>query len=510
VPLASPGSAAVAGYVGVEVPLSLFAAGTAQDEGTIIELTITAVVAAALLVLLFVDRFVRRPVAQLERGVARIAAGDYTHDVDVRSDDELGRLAAGVNRMRARIAEYVGHVDGSLARLQAVSRALTTTTGGVQQLEAAVLRAAAATAGAGASVTLLRREGAALVAVRGTADTALLDARAAAELVAGHPVRRSGPGGQVLAVPSFLQGAVAGALLVVASTPVSESDERALQVLGNNGAVALQNAALFEQQSLAVERLRELNRLKTDFLSTTQHELRTPVLAIRSQLELLAAAWDHWDESAKRDALRDIEVSTTLLGEVVETIVEFSLLNGDAVDLHVAGVPLHDAVHGAVDDIGRHFRDGIPVEMVIAVPSSITVRADAARLREVLRAVIDNAVKFTPGDGRVVVRARADEAAGCCHVEVIDTGTGIAADALPRVFDRFYQQDNSRTRRVGGMGLGLTLARHLCEAHGATIEIASQEGSGTTVRLCWPLADHPAEAPTSGLIRFGSRTPVTA
>ncbi|MBV8301021.1 MAG: HAMP domain-containing protein, partial [Candidatus Dormibacteraeota bacterium] len=165
VPLASPGGG-VAGLVGVEVPLSVFAAGTAQDERTIAELAVTAMVLVAILVLLFVDHFVRRPVARLERGVGRIADGDYSSDVPVTSHDELGRLATSVNRMRERIAGYVHHVDGSLQRLQDVSRALTTTTGGVERLQDAVLQAAAATVGGAATAVLLERSGDTLRAVR--------------------------------------------------------------------------------------------------------------------------------------------------------------------------------------------------------------------------------------------------------------------------------------------------------------------------------------------------------
>ena len=99
-------------------------------------------IVVCVLVLLFVDRFVRRPVAQLERGVERIAAGDYTTDIPVTSRDELGRLAAGVNTMREQISGYIRHIDGSVGRLQEVSRALTTTTGGIEQLQDAVLGAA--------------------------------------------------------------------------------------------------------------------------------------------------------------------------------------------------------------------------------------------------------------------------------------------------------------------------------------------------------------------------------
>ncbi|HYL71082.1 MAG TPA: HAMP domain-containing protein, partial [Candidatus Dormibacteraeota bacterium] len=362
VPLVSP-SGRVAGYLGVEVPLSLFAAGTVQDERTIAELAITAMVVVSVLVLYFVDRFVRRPVTTLERGVSRIAAGDYSSDVPVGSRDELGRLARSVNRMREQIAGYVRHVNGSVATLQDVSRALTATTGGVERLQDAVLRAAVATAGSGATGMLLSREGNDLVVARiqGEEASSDLGSDIVASILAGNAARRNRDGRHVLVVPMMYQGAVTGAIVTVTSTAVFESDQRALEVLANNGAVALANTRLFEQERQTVQRLRELNQMKSDFLATAQHELRTPVLAIQAQLALLSRAWDSYGEAEKMDLLRDVDISTRMLGELLETIVDFSLLSSDTLELRPVSVDVADALQEALDDIAAHFKEGLPV-----------------------------------------------------------------------------------------------------------------------------------------------------
>jgi signal transduction histidine kinase len=489
-PLQAPGGTAVSGYLGVEVPLSLFAAGTAQDERTIGQIAFTAIVVVCVLVLFFVDRFVRRPVARLERGVARIAAGDYGTDIPVTSRDELGRLATSVNRMREQIAGYIRHIDGSIERLQDVSSALTTTTGGVESLQDAVLRAAAAMAGHGGTATLYARRDNAFTASRGHGQPAppTLDAHTAAAILRRNTVRNQVDGSHELAVPMFYQDRVNGALVVRSADGVADSDERALIALANNAAVALENTRMFEQEKDAVARLSELNQIKSDLLSTAQHELRTPVLAIRGQLELLTLAWSKWDDAAKMDIIHDIEISTRLLGELVETIVDFSLLNSDTLELRVVAVDVGKTVVAAAAEVRGHFKDGLPVELHVDVPPDTVVLADAQRFRQVIRSLLDNAVKFTPEGGRVSVLARPDAAAGKCRIDVIDNGIGIGPDSLPRVFDRFFQEDNSRTRRYGGMGMGLALVRRLCEAHGATVSAESEQGAGSRFSLLWPLA----------------------
>ncbi len=501
IPLLAPGGTHVAGYLGVEVPVSIFAAGTAQDEGTIAQIAFTALVVVCLLVLLFVDRFVRRPVSKLERGVERIAAGDYTTDIPITSRDELGRLAAGVNRMREQIAGYIEHIDGSVGRLQEVSRALTMTTGGIEQLQDAVLGAADAIAGGSASATVYTRRGSEFLRLRsrGPEIPDISDAMPVDELSAGHAVRLDWGGRPTIAVPMLFQESLTGVLVVASERPVADGDERALITLANNAAVALENTRTLEQEREAVRRLSELNQLKSDFLDTAQHELRTPVLAIQGQIELLNVAWDKWDEATRLEIVRDVDISVKLLSETVENVVDFALVNSDTIDVRMSSVDVATAIADASNDVRRHFKDGLPVELTVDVRGSPTVNADPFRLRQVLRALIDNAVKFTPEHGHVNVSARPVKGTGQCRIDIVDDGLGISAEAIPRLFDRFYQEDNSRTRRHGGMGMGLALVRRLCDAHGATVKAQSDEKRGSTFTLLWPLAGVPAEPAPSAL-----------
>ncbi len=480
----------VPGYLGVEVPTAVFAGQTGADERTILLIGITAIVLVFLIIAGFASRFVVRPIARLERGVRRIAGGDLSSDVPVTSDDELGRLARSVNRMRAQIAGYIGHLDSSIERLESVSHALTATGEGVEALRRSVLAAACAIGGGQARGALFTIEDGSLHAAGGAPQN-VLAAFGAAEvdrLVRGERVRRAAddtaPG--LLAVPMMYHAEVVGALAVWTFDALSDSDERALAALANNASVAMENTRLFEQERQTVQRLRELDVLKTNFLTTTQHELRTPVLAIKGEIELITAAWQQLDEPTKLELVRDMEISARLLGDIVENIVVFSLLNSEAVTLRTEHVDVASAINATATQLRENYKDGLPVDLTLTLAPGIDILADRERFQQVMRALLDNAVKFTPAGGRVSVVTR--RVGSSCRIDVIDDGIGIDEGELPTIFDHLRQVDGSRTRRYGGMGMGLALVRRLSEAHHAEVAVTSNPGNGTCLTLTWPLA----------------------
>lgn len=489
VELGAPDATSVAGWVGVAEPVSVFAGATSSDTGEIVAIGATAVLVVFLLVLLFVRRFVWRPIAELESGVARIAGGDYGTDIPVTRHDELGRLAGSVNVMRSQIADYIKHVDDSVDRLRSVSHALTTTTSGVGSLQQAVLHAAAAMGGEDALAVLLSHHDDSLVPSTSSTGRAVplgLPSDHVRRILAGECLRDEVDGRHLLVTPMRYRDSIAGAIAVLAPRPPSEIDERALTALANNAAVAMENTRLFEQERQTVQKLRELDAVKTDFLATAQHELRTPVLAIQGQLQLLQLAWEQWDDASKFDVIQDIDISTRMLNELVETIISFSLLSAETIDLKIGAVNVAKAVADAIGEVSAHFKVGLPVEVDQAVDEGVWVAADPARLSQVLRAVVDNAVKFTPTGGHVSVVVR--ESFGKARVDIFDDGIGIDAENLPKIFDRFFQVDASKTRKYGGMGMGLALAKRLCEAHGGAITVESNPGEGSCFTITWPIA----------------------
>jgi two-component system, OmpR family, phosphate regulon sensor histidine kinase PhoR len=309
------------------------------------------------------------------------------------------------------------------------------------------------------------------------------------EVLAGHGVHRTAAGrGSLLVLPMSYQGAVVGALAVMRPRVASASEDDPdglLAILANNAATAMENARLYETEKESVRRLRELDSMKTDFLSTVQHELRTPLTAILGLSDLMEMCWETWSDTPKLDALRDIQVAAKNLDGIVETIIDFTVGDGETLVLGLADVPLEAAARAAIEVIDERHKGGLPVPAKVEVDPTVTLFADPDRLGQVLRALIDNAVKFSDGQGHVTVRGRRTES-GTVLVEVIDRGIGIPEADLPRVFDRFFQVDNTATRRFGGTGMGLALVKRVVEAHGATIDIETSVGAGTRVVLRWP------------------------
>ncbi len=187
--------------------------------------------------------------------------------------------------------------------------------------------------------------------------------------------------------------------------------------------MATENTRLFEQERETVHRLRELDMLKTDFLTTTQHELRTPVLAIKGEIELITAAWQQLDEPTKLELVRDMEISARLLGDIVENIVVFSLLNSEAVTLRTEHVDVAAAINRTAAQLRENFKDGLPVELTLNLAPGTFIVADRERFEQVMRALLDNAVKFTPAGGHVTVLTR--RVGDSCRIDVVDDGIGI-------------------------------------------------------------------------------------
>lgn len=231
------------------------------------------------------------------------------------------------------------------------------------------------------------------------------------------------------------------------------------------------------------------NRVKDEFLATLSHELRTPLNAIMGWAHVLGQT-SHDRDTVQR-AAAVIRQNATSQAQLIDDILDVSRIVGGKLVLETSLVTVDAVVNDAIDAL-MPAASAKQIQVQRTLQGDIKVIGDRDRLQQIVWNLVSNALKFTPKGGQVHVRLT--DCDGDAQIEVIDTGVGIASDFLPFVFDRFRQQDSSMSRRHSGLGLGMAIVRHLVEAHGGTISVASDgEGKGTAFTLRLPR--HVGDAP---------------
>jgi signal transduction histidine kinase len=228
--------------------------------------------------------------------------------------------------------------------------------------------------------------------------------------------------------------------------------------------------------------LARLEQLRRNMVTDVAHELRTPLSNVRGYLEALR------DGVIKPtpETIASLHEEAMLLNRLVDDLQELALVEAGQLNLVRQPVQVGEVVERAVQLLEPKARKkGLAVEVCLAKDLP-PIEADAERLGQVIRNLLDNALTNTPPGGEIRVSARTSE--DRVEVSVQDTGQGIAPEHLPYVFERFYRADQSRTRSTGGAGLGLAIVKQLVEAHGGQVWIESQPGIGTTVTFTSPVA----------------------
>ncbi len=307
----------------------------------------------------------------------------------------------------------------------------------------------------------------------------------------GHPAVIVGPDNGLrpessLAVPMAVMGRIVGTIEVQSYQKTSFRDEHAtaMRMAANLTAVAIENVRLLERESGARANAEESNRLKDEFLATVSHELRTPLTAILGWARMLEGG--SLDDGMASRAIETIRRNAKSQSQIIDDILDVSRIITGKLYLELNPMELAPVIETAVNVV-RPTAEAKGIQIELKLESQPTViNGDANRLQQVVWNLVSNAIKFTPGGGRVCISIH--EIGSEVEIKVSDNGQGINPGFLPFVFDRFRQADSTSTRQHGGLGLGLAIARHLIEIHGGTIKAESDgPGKGSTFSFRLPL-----------------------
>ena len=397
-------------------------------------------------------RFARslvEPIAELTQVASQMSAGDLSRAVRPRGTDEIGRLGEMFNRMADQLQGTIATLSAERTRLAAIVSGMVD----------------------GVIATDRRGE-------------ILLANRAASEMLGSGAARGNGGTGQPVPGPrlrALFSDAATYGRVSAEELPPAEVGDRLVEVhcapIVGDGTAPIGAVAVLRD----VTELRRLERARRELTANVSHELRTPLTSIKGFAETLLAGAVR-DESTARHFLEIIDNEANRLVKLVDDLLDLSRLESKRISLELGQVDVGRLVEDTVARL-RPLAGARDVALQPAAQDVVAI-ADRDRVAQILTNLLENAIKFTPDDGRIAVGWRA--ANGEVEVSVADTGAGIAAVDLPHVFERFYKADRARAATSGGSGLGLAITKHIVEAHGGRIRVSSEPGRGTTFTFTLP------------------------
>ncbi|MFZ5640504.1 MAG: two-component system histidine kinase PnpS [Bacillota bacterium] len=413
-----------------------------------------AILVAFILTFLVVSSLTPGIVAPLEEMTdvaGEMAEGKLDNEVRVVTNDELGALARSFNYMGFRLKETIGQITEERNKLQAI---LTSMADGVIAID---------------------REGHILL-INPTVEK-MFNARM--EDVMGKSVI------EVIRnydLEKLLLGALAG----------NDSYIREIQILSPMVKTFRVHLAPLKNASgtvgiVAVLRditeIRELERMRTEFVANVSHELRTPLTSIKGFVEtLLDGAIE--DKMLARHFLDIVNEESNRLTRLIDDLLSLSRLEERNAEANKAPVEIDKVIGNIITMLNPQMKEkNLELETNIAGGMPV-IQADRDMMGQLLINLLDNAIKYTPAGGRIKIEAAPAQQG--IKVTVSDTGIGIPEESLPRLFERFYRVDKARSREMGGTGLGLAIVKHILELHGGSIEVSSELGRGTVFTFYLP------------------------
>lgn len=443
------------GYARVALATSKVDQSISELQRTLL-ITTGIVTLVAIVLALWIANISLRPLRELTQEATRISHGEYQHihkssSLMASASDEIGQLTRAMNKMISSTQDHIQELTAERTKMSAVFEEMTDgivivdKEGNIQLTNRAIESMFGLSPGNSTGSTL----------------TSVLRHFEIVELWQRCVEQQEIQSTNLEVQPQQLY-------LQVSATPLGKS-------LPGNVLLVFQN----------LTRLRRLETIRQDFISNISHELRTPLASLKALTETLQEGALE-DPPAARRFLEQIEKEVDTINLVVSELLELSKIESGRVPLKFRASHPQDLIHAAVERLSLQ-AERAQLEVRVSCPENLPeVLVDPPRLEQVLVNLLHNAIKFTEPGGEIKISARENEQKQV-EFSVRDSGVGITADDLPRIFERFYKADRSRSR--GGTGLGLAIARHLVEAHGGVIRAESEPGKGSTFIFTIPMKD---------------------
>ncbi len=402
------------------------------------------------------------PIQEVTRQAGLMARGDFSQKIKVKTADEIGRLGSTFNYMAERLHRTIREISTEKSKVEAMINHMSD---GVIALD-----------GKGRLIHInpaareLLKKFSRNIPSPGCSGFPLLK-----KLVGPELLRRFMHGRNPLMLEITREEPAVTLKMTLA--PFKEEEGRL-------------DGTLVVFHDVTVER--ELVRRQQEFVADVSHELRTPLTAVKSYVEtLLDGAAD--DPAVSNRFLNVLKRETDRMVDLVKDLLELSQLDYRQVELHKTKVGLIDLATDAVEQSQQ--KAGLKRrEIEMAIPQGLPkVRVDREKIMRVFLNLLNNAIKYTPPDGKITICASMDDEAGWVKVLLEDNGPGIPPPDLERIFERFYRVEKTRSREHGGTGLGLPIARRVVEAHGGRIWLESTVGKGTRAWFTLPAAPEKGE-----------------
>ena len=441
------------GYVRASISLADVKAQLAQARAVVL-LVAAAAAALALLIGFYVARRVTRPIVRMTDVAMAIAGGDYDQQIQTTRTDEIGSLADALNTMTAQLRHQFHTISNDRNKMAAILSGMVE------------------------GVIAINREER-IVHINDAAERLLC--------VPGDECigRRIWEATRIREVSEALNGAMRDEQVTIGEARIAAPQQEQVVQLT---ATPLRDA----NESLAgalvvlhdVSELRQLERVRRDFIANISHELKTPLAAIRGLIETLID--DKQMDPATHDRfLEKVRDQSSRLTTLVSDLLTISRLESDDATKAFHPLDLREPLSESLRTL-RTVAEAKRLKLIHLMPDEpVGIVGDTEALRELVDNLVGNAIKYTPSGGEV--RVALDSEKGWAVLDVDDDGIGIAPSDQSRVFERFYRVDKARSRELGGTGLGLSIVKHVALSHGGNVSLKSVLGEGSNFRVQIPL-----------------------